>query len=74
MDRQVEKLLQAEQQMNEEVRRAQENRNRRMVEIEDNVKAQVSTLQRQLKDETRQKINAVSKQAYIDWVARHPTW
>ena len=66
MDRQVEKLLQAEQQMNEEVRRAQENRNRRMVEIEDNVKAQVSTLQRQLKDETRQKINAVSEQAYID--------
>ena len=66
MDRQVEKLLQAEQNMNEEVRRAQENRNRRMVEIEDNVKAQVSTLQRQLKDETRQKINAVSEQAYID--------
>ena len=66
MDKQVEKLLQAEQQMNEEVRRAQEARNRRMVEIEDNVKSQVANLQRQLKDETRQKINAVSEQAYID--------
>ena len=73
MDKQVEKLLQAEQQMNEEVRRAQEARNRRMVEIEDNVKSQVANLQRQLKDETRQKINAVSEQAYIDWAARHPT-
>ena len=60
MDKQVEKLLQAEQQMNESVRRAQEARNRRMVEIEDNVKSQVANLQRQLKDETRQKINAVS--------------
>ena len=38
MDKQVEKLLQAEQEMNDQVRRAQQARNEKMVEIEENVR------------------------------------
>ena len=60
MDKQVEKLLQAEQQMNEQVRQAQQARNEKMVEIEENVRSQVANLQRRLKEETREKIAGVS--------------
>ena len=61
MDKQVEKLLQAEQQMNEQVKAAQQRRNDKMVEIESNVRDQVANLQRRLKEETREKIAAVSE-------------
>ena len=60
MDKQVEKLLQAEQEMNDQVRRAQQARNEKMVEIEENVRSQVANLQRRLKEETREKIAGVS--------------
>ena len=73
MDQQVEKLLQAERAMNEKVRKAQNDRNARMEEIEANVKGQVADLQRRLKAETVEKIDKVrwilyqDKRAHHDW-------
>jgi vacuolar-type H+-ATPase subunit H len=60
MDKQVEKLLQAEREMNEQVKAAQNERNNKMIEIEENVRRQVAELQRKLKNETQEKIMGVS--------------